>query len=101
MNAVHLASFWSSRPLTKVTPLIFLALTQLLPENNPAATSFPGNLTAALASVLNELPFNSLKPSLGLAAQGRINIAPTPGNKAALAEKIFLGGKLVWTGCYG
>lgn len=53
--------------------------------------SFPENLTAILASVLNELPFNSVKYSLGLAAQGRINIASTTGNKVALAKKICLG----------
>lgn len=63
--------------------------------------SFPGNPSAALALLFNELPFNSIKRSLGLAAQGRINIAPAPGNKVALAGKICLGQKLVWAGCYG
>lgn len=63
--------------------------------------SFSGNPTAALALLLNEVPFNSIKRSLHLMAQGRINIAPTLGNKVALAEKICLGEKLVWPGCYG
>lgn len=63
--------------------------------------SFPGNPAAALALLLNELPFNSIKLLLDLTAQGRINIAPAPGNKVALAGKIRLGEKLVWPGCYG
>lgn len=57
-------------------------------------------LKGTRAPVLNELPFNSIKCSLGLAAWGRINIASATGNKVALAEKICLWGKLVWNRCY-